>query len=223
MSRVARSAFVSTPGLNLPLASRRRGVVTPRAARPDRRPENAPGDFFVDHTCIDCDACRWIAPDTFTRVGGHVRGDDATPRREHARHRPPRASLVSHLEHPPRRARRRGEARARRLPSSPPSLRGRRRPRRRRDHVRELLSRVPPRIPQPFFLRRRAVPHRPSRRTRVRDGGLPRWTPSLAARLRRPGALGPVSPSSSRTKTTSPTTTDGRRRWTSRGCYTRTI
>ena len=70
MSRVARSAFVSTPGLNLPLASRRRGVVTPRAARPDRRPENAPGDFFVDHTCIDCDACRWIAPDTFTRVGG---------------------------------------------------------------------------------------------------------------------------------------------------------
>ena len=108
---------------------------------------------------------------------GHVRGDDATPRREHARHRPPRASLVSHLEHPPRRARRRGEARARRLPSSPPSLRGRRRPRRRRDHVHELLSRVPPRIPQPFFLRRRAVPHRPSRRTRVRDGGLPPLDP----------------------------------------------
>src|SRR5207248_4085190 len=25
-------------------------------------PENVPGDFFVDSTCIDCDACRQIAP-----------------------------------------------------------------------------------------------------------------------------------------------------------------
>ena len=24
--------------------------------------ENVPGDFFVDSTCIDCDACRQIAP-----------------------------------------------------------------------------------------------------------------------------------------------------------------
>ena len=28
-------------------------------------PENVPGDFFVDSTCIDCDACRQIAPETF--------------------------------------------------------------------------------------------------------------------------------------------------------------
>jgi glyoxylase-like metal-dependent hydrolase (beta-lactamase superfamily II)/ferredoxin len=28
-------------------------------------PENAPGDFFVDSTCIDCDACRQIAPTVF--------------------------------------------------------------------------------------------------------------------------------------------------------------
>jgi glyoxylase-like metal-dependent hydrolase (beta-lactamase superfamily II)/ferredoxin len=28
-------------------------------------PENAPGDFFVDSTCIDCDACRQIAPSVF--------------------------------------------------------------------------------------------------------------------------------------------------------------
>lgn len=34
-----------------------------------RRPENAPGDFFVDTSCIDCDACRWIAPHTFARAG----------------------------------------------------------------------------------------------------------------------------------------------------------
>jgi glyoxylase-like metal-dependent hydrolase (beta-lactamase superfamily II)/ferredoxin len=30
-----------------------------------RVPENAPGDFFVDSTCIDCDACRQIAPAVF--------------------------------------------------------------------------------------------------------------------------------------------------------------
>jgi ferredoxin len=30
-----------------------------------RVPENVPGDFFVDSTCIDCDACRQIAPAVF--------------------------------------------------------------------------------------------------------------------------------------------------------------
>jgi glyoxylase-like metal-dependent hydrolase (beta-lactamase superfamily II)/ferredoxin len=30
-----------------------------------RLPGNVPGDFFVDSTCIDCDACRQIAPETF--------------------------------------------------------------------------------------------------------------------------------------------------------------
>jgi len=35
-----------------------------------RLPENAPGDFFVDSTCIDCDACRQIAPETFRDHGG---------------------------------------------------------------------------------------------------------------------------------------------------------
>ncbi|XP_042483740.1 uncharacterized protein LOC122064094 [Macadamia integrifolia] len=33
-----------------------------------RRPQNVNGDFFVDHTCIDCDTCRWMAPTTFSRV-----------------------------------------------------------------------------------------------------------------------------------------------------------
>jgi glyoxylase-like metal-dependent hydrolase (beta-lactamase superfamily II)/ferredoxin len=28
-------------------------------------PENAPGEFFVDSTCIDCDTCRQVAPLTF--------------------------------------------------------------------------------------------------------------------------------------------------------------
>ena len=35
-------------------------------ANPRKRvPENVPGDFYVDSTCIDCDACRQIAPATF--------------------------------------------------------------------------------------------------------------------------------------------------------------
>ncbi|HEX8139259.1 MAG TPA: MBL fold metallo-hydrolase [Pyrinomonadaceae bacterium] len=34
-----------------------------------RLPENVPGDFFVDATCIDCDACRQIAPATFRDHG----------------------------------------------------------------------------------------------------------------------------------------------------------
>jgi glyoxylase-like metal-dependent hydrolase (beta-lactamase superfamily II)/ferredoxin len=35
-------------------------------ANPQKRvPENVPGDFFVDSTCIDCDACRQIAPTVF--------------------------------------------------------------------------------------------------------------------------------------------------------------
>jgi ferredoxin len=33
------------------------------------REENVAGSFFVDHTCIDCDTCRLMAPETFSRVG----------------------------------------------------------------------------------------------------------------------------------------------------------
>jgi ferredoxin len=40
------------------MADRRRGVV-----------ENVPGDFFVDETCIDCDACRQLAPEVFADAG----------------------------------------------------------------------------------------------------------------------------------------------------------
>jgi glyoxylase-like metal-dependent hydrolase (beta-lactamase superfamily II)/ferredoxin len=34
---------------------------------------NAPGDFFVDDSCIDCDACRWIAPQVFDASGDFSR------------------------------------------------------------------------------------------------------------------------------------------------------
>lgn len=29
--------------------------------------DNVPGKFYVDDTCIDCDACRATAPDNFQR------------------------------------------------------------------------------------------------------------------------------------------------------------
>jgi glyoxylase-like metal-dependent hydrolase (beta-lactamase superfamily II)/ferredoxin len=39
-------------------------------ANPAKRlPQNVAGDFFVDDTCIDCDACRQIAPDVFRDHG----------------------------------------------------------------------------------------------------------------------------------------------------------
>jgi glyoxylase-like metal-dependent hydrolase (beta-lactamase superfamily II)/ferredoxin len=38
-------------------------------ANPKKRvPENVPGDFFVDSTCINCDACRQIAPTVFAEA-----------------------------------------------------------------------------------------------------------------------------------------------------------
>ena len=39
-------------------------------ARIERRlPQNVEGEFYVDDTCIDCDACRQIAPETFRDHG----------------------------------------------------------------------------------------------------------------------------------------------------------
>jgi glyoxylase-like metal-dependent hydrolase (beta-lactamase superfamily II)/ferredoxin len=49
-----------------------------------RLPQNAPGDFFVDETCIDCDACRQIAPAIFRDHGGasSVRRQPGDPEEE---------------------------------------------------------------------------------------------------------------------------------------------
>jgi glyoxylase-like metal-dependent hydrolase (beta-lactamase superfamily II)/ferredoxin len=46
-----------------------------------RVPENVPGDFFVDSTCIDCDTCRQVAPRVFGEAAAtayvhHQPGDD---------------------------------------------------------------------------------------------------------------------------------------------------
>ncbi|MEP6514591.1 MBL fold metallo-hydrolase [Microcoleus vaginatus] len=34
-----------------------------------RRTENINGNFYVDNTCIDCDTCRWMAPEVFGQAG----------------------------------------------------------------------------------------------------------------------------------------------------------
>jgi glyoxylase-like metal-dependent hydrolase (beta-lactamase superfamily II)/ferredoxin len=45
-------------------------VLSPLVARISARlGENAPGDFFVDDACIDCETCRNIAPRVFERSG----------------------------------------------------------------------------------------------------------------------------------------------------------
>jgi glyoxylase-like metal-dependent hydrolase (beta-lactamase superfamily II)/ferredoxin len=41
-------------------------------ANPKKRlPTNSDGDFFVDSTCINCDACRQLAPETFADSGDY--------------------------------------------------------------------------------------------------------------------------------------------------------
>ena len=40
------------------------------ALQAQRLAENVDGEFFVDASCIDCDACRQIAPATFLDHGG---------------------------------------------------------------------------------------------------------------------------------------------------------
>ncbi len=33
----------------------------------DRAPDNVPGRYYIDTSCIDCDQCRVMAPELFTR------------------------------------------------------------------------------------------------------------------------------------------------------------
>uniref|UniRef100_A0A0E0NN95 Metallo-beta-lactamase domain-containing protein n=1 Tax=Oryza rufipogon TaxID=4529 RepID=A0A0E0NN95_ORYRU len=52
------------------VASFRASSASSPALDSGRRPQNVPGDFFVDHRCIDCQTCRWMAPEVFKRVDG---------------------------------------------------------------------------------------------------------------------------------------------------------
>jgi glyoxylase-like metal-dependent hydrolase (beta-lactamase superfamily II)/ferredoxin len=51
------------------------------ASTAKRLPANVPGPFYVDSTCIDCDTCRWMAPETFDEVAeqSRVHHQPATP------------------------------------------------------------------------------------------------------------------------------------------------
>ncbi len=43
------------------------------ARRTEAHPDNLPGAFFVDRTCIDCGTCYQFAPETFAADGDHAR------------------------------------------------------------------------------------------------------------------------------------------------------
>lgn len=53
------------------------------ANRNNRHPANAPGAYYVDDTCIDCDQCRSVAPHLFGRHeasgSSYVHRQPATP------------------------------------------------------------------------------------------------------------------------------------------------
>ncbi len=36
----------------------------------EKLPDNVPGDFFVDRTCIDCSTCREMVPEVFEEGNG---------------------------------------------------------------------------------------------------------------------------------------------------------
>jgi glyoxylase-like metal-dependent hydrolase (beta-lactamase superfamily II)/ferredoxin len=63
------------------------------ANREKRLPCNVAGDFFVDSTCIDCDTCRQLAPETFGESGeySYVK---AQPRTDGEQRRATRALLA---------------------------------------------------------------------------------------------------------------------------------
>jgi len=80
------------------------------AAVTQRLPENVAGDFYVDATCIDCDACRQIAPEIF-RDHGEQSSVYHQPAAEDETHRAlmaliacPTASIGTFKHHPVRAA-----------------------------------------------------------------------------------------------------------------------
>jgi ferredoxin len=60
-------------------------------ANPKKRvAENVPGDFFVDASCIDCDACRQIAPSVFREAAAtsSVKAQPKSSAEQNAANRP---------------------------------------------------------------------------------------------------------------------------------------
>jgi glyoxylase-like metal-dependent hydrolase (beta-lactamase superfamily II)/ferredoxin len=58
-----------------------------------RLTDNIPGEFFVDSTCIDCDTCRQLAPETFADAGSYS-FVHAQPQTEEERRKAVRALLA---------------------------------------------------------------------------------------------------------------------------------
>ncbi|KAI3430589.1 hypothetical protein D9Q98_005182 [Chlorella vulgaris] len=64
-----QSSQPTAPNLRRRLTAQARHEADGGSQRRQPRPENVEGSFYVDHTCIDCDTCRWMAPASFTREG----------------------------------------------------------------------------------------------------------------------------------------------------------
>jgi len=60
--------FKSTSPHSL-ILSQKTKMITMKLEFKARRVDNSPGNLFVDESCIDCDVCRWMAPEFFGRVG----------------------------------------------------------------------------------------------------------------------------------------------------------
>lgn len=59
------SIFVANPGLALLLTALQRSEACPKNAMADRnhkQPQNVPGKYYVDSTCVPCHACMDEAP-----------------------------------------------------------------------------------------------------------------------------------------------------------------
>lgn len=69
-ARLRQSASKATRSVVAQAATlqRQRQALTERQPRP----ENVEGSFYVDHTCIDCDTCRWMDGDTYGRINGQT-------------------------------------------------------------------------------------------------------------------------------------------------------
>ncbi|GJM87513.1 hypothetical protein PR202_ga03475 [Eleusine coracana subsp. coracana] len=68
MSLRAAASFSAAPPLPRRRVAQFRATATQQALDRRRRPQNVTGEFFVDHRCIDCQTCRWMAPEVFKRV-----------------------------------------------------------------------------------------------------------------------------------------------------------
>lgn len=62
------------------------------ARREESLPENAPGDYFVDTSCIDCDTCRFLAPALFGR--SDARGQSFVKSQPHSSEQRRRAAMA---------------------------------------------------------------------------------------------------------------------------------